>query len=145
MYSLLFSLFGSDVLEKLFMAGTHVPLYNKAVRAFFMFAGFLFAAAVMMAIAGSYFWLSSIFMTGEALILTAFITLGFSTLICGIAYGFVRYKNYKLMQASNKTLDVVGDILDVVEGFIEQPVNDNPKTAAAVAVAAGYLAGENLL
>ena len=75
---------------------------------------------------------------GIALLVASLCTLG--------AYGFLRYKRYRIKKLKNEVSETINLILSEFTGEeAMQPIKDNPKSAALIASVAGLIVGDQVL
>jgi len=125
----------------------HAPLTgrSKAVMALYGFAGFLLALAFGYAVYAFNLSMTGIYTPELAALMTAGLCLGLAILAVLSAILVTMLRRRKAAQFKRDAFEMAENLIAYVDEELKQPVNDNPKTALAIASIAGLIAGKRFL
>jgi hypothetical protein len=121
------------------------PAFKIPKDGLMVLAGLLVVAGTAFLTTGVFLWLESLYQTYAAASI-----IGAVLLVCGsgVYFGYQAFQYYKLRKIAAYTKKVGDNALALLEDLseeIENPVEDNPKTAMLIAGIAGYIAAEKIL
>jgi F0F1-type ATP synthase membrane subunit a len=104
----------------------------------------LFIGTGFMIYAG-YIWLSAQYSPELAAAFTGASMMA-AALVCALcAYAFLHYRRYNMRRVRKDVETALHMALEFVDDELGSPIRENPKTAAAIALIAGFLTGDKVL
>lgn len=121
------------------------PLNNKIKNWLAAYAGIMLVATTVFGLYSLYIWLNINFTQVETMAYMAVAAFILSIFSISIIFGILYWKVQKLKKMKTKMIRTFEDGIILAEQELGQPIVKNPKSAVAIASAAGYLIGERFL
>lgn len=125
------------------MPATH-PTSSRAKDGLMLLSFVFLCLGLGLLVYGAHLWLAARFAADVTMLATGGIAMALAGMTFAAVQGFFLYKAWRMKQMAANLSDTVQDIMKDVLDTLEQPIQDNPKTAVTIAAAAGYLATERL-
>lgn len=93
---------------------------------------------------GAYVWLDQNYPPHVTALLMGAACSFIAILAAITGWGLIEYRKRQVQRLKADILHIFETLLEVADHELAKPVNDNPKTAVALASAAGYLAGKHI-
>ncbi len=106
---------------------------------------FLLTVASVFLIYAAYLWLGNNFPPDEAAAITGALVLGVAALFFLTSFGIWYYRRYRLLRARKDMTALFHQAIEFLDEELSKPVQENPKTATALASLAGFTVGEKVL
>ncbi len=122
-----------------------VSLNNKIKNWLAAYAGVMLVATTFFGLYSLYIWLNINYTQVETMAYMAVAAFAISVFSISIIFGILYWKVQKLKKMKSKMVRTLEDGFILAEQEFGEPVVKNPKSAVAIASAAGYLIGERFL
>jgi uncharacterized protein (DUF849 family) len=139
----LYALAEQAVINGVLSKNTPFMRKNKVGLGLAALSGLLFFTSVVFAIIAAYGWLLATYAQPIAALIVAAAVLGGSIIVGFTGYALLRKRPKPAMQEGEITT-LIADAVRLIDEELAEPVQDNPKTAVALAGLAGFVAGEYL-
>ena len=132
-------------IDRILSGGAPISHKSKAGFALIALAGFLLLLGIGFLTYALNLWLYTIYTPQVATAITGGLCIFASLLIVLIAYLILQYKRVQAQKMQQDTLETVHALIELLNEELREPIERNPKTSLAAAVAAGFVAGKNYL
>ena len=137
------------LVDRLLSNGAPLSGKSKAGFGLMAFSGLFLIVGVLFMLYAAFIYLDATYSKDMAAFIMGGILMGLAGLTALVSYGVLRYKQRKIRQFKQETIETVeqslGHVMGILDKELSAPVKDNPKLAIFIATAAGFLAGDKCL
>lgn len=132
-------------INRILSAGAPVSHKSKAVLGLAALAGFILLLGFVFFIYAINLWLNTAYEPHIAATITGAICVVLSLLCVICLYLIMQFKKSRVEKFQDETIELVKSITEMVDVEMRDLIDNNPKTAVAVASIAGILLGKRFL
>ena len=133
------------LISKLVSNETPVSRTRKIGMNYIFISGFFIALGLAILLYAGYVHLNKEYSQEVALMFVGVGALLIAVLNACCAYLYYRFKRHQVMKTKDEIIDVIESALNEIDQEIAEPIRQNPKSSAAIALIAGFMAGERFL
>lgn len=133
------------LINKIANAPSPISAKGDPGQIFVVMSGTLAAVGLGFIILASYLWLNANYQPDIAAAMTGVISFAVAALMGAVALGIMKYRQSVIKKVRRDVMDTISAAVDSIDGVLDEPVGNNPKTAATLALLAGYLVSDKIL